>query len=107
MEPTRFDMAGPMIVLHSDRSLRRDTVGSSNGRLRIFPFRPTSRQRRCKTFECRDTAQAVSSSASQLVSTIDGQKEWEFGGAYRSAFVRWFLTIALGLLRACLASVKP
>jgi hypothetical protein len=31
--------------------------------------------------------EAVSSSASQLVSIIHGQKEWEFGGSYRSAFV--------------------
>ena len=43
----------------------------------------------------------VSFSAAQLVPTIHGQKERKFGGA---ALV---LTIALGLLRSCLAFVKP
>src|SRR6266481_7601687 len=36
--------------------------------------------------------EAVSSSASQLVPTIHGKKEWELGGAYRSAFVPFSLS---------------
>jgi len=43
----------------------------------------------------------VSFSVSQLVPTIRGQKEREFGG------VALVLTIAPGLLRSCLAFVKP
>src|SRR6267378_3726956 len=112
MEPTRFDMACP-ISGRADCSPLRSLSQTRHDRLtqrktaHLFHSAPHRGNVDARLSSVATRHEAVSSSASQLVSTIHGQKEWEFGGAYRSAFVRWFSQSPSDLLRSCLASVKP
>src|SRR5258706_8719582 len=77
-----------LIVLHSDRSLRRDTIGSPNGRLRIFSIPPHIAATSMQDFRVsRHVAKQFHPARLSWSQLIRGQKKWKFRGAYRSAFV--------------------
>src|SRR6266852_1059395 len=77
-----------LIVLHSHRSLSRDTIGSPNGRLRIFSIPPHIAATSMQDFRVsRHVAKQFHPARLSWSQSFVVKKKRKFGGAYPSVFV--------------------